>query len=457
MQRFRIVMALPLVALVCNLASSAAMGEAPVSCPSPKAPPRAFSPPCFSGGSPEQAFVSCPQFKGIKGARARPISAWRVGGAGLQMQHKGEDSSSRALLPLLAAGLVSTLFPLLSDPAIAIEAVGSHVEPVASNYAPVQHATAVQLGLAEDGQHLWPVGTRGQLDSASVLLADGGEAEKKNTQVDAEHKVLNEVLDLVDQHFFDLSNEKSVGDSASTHIYNSINWDQVRTEEASKPLKDRKSTYKEASKVLSRLGDKYTRFLPPEDFQKLTKYDSTGVGVLLVQREGGLYVASPPLKGSTAEQEGVLKDDRFISIDGVDVRQGKSPFEGAELLSGMKGTTLEVEIERGGVRIPTVTLERKISVDNPVTSYVVGAKDGCRVGYMRIKEFNGAVKRGVSASLKELRDERVDSYVLDLRGNLGGVLEGSLEIAGLFVDEPKPTQKRTIVYVQDRSGKPCSP
>ena len=52
--------------------------------------------------------------------------------------------------------------------------------------------------------------------------------------------------------------------------------------------------------------------------------------------------------------------------------------------------------------------------------------------------------------VRELKEEGVDSYVLDLRGNLGGVLEGSLEIAGLFVDEPSPTEKRTIVYVKDR-------
>lgn len=130
----------------------------------------------------------------------------------------------------------------------------------------------------------------------------------------------------------------------------------------------------------------------------------------------------------------------------------QSPFEGAELLSGQAGTSAKVDLERGGAKI-SVSLERKISVENPVTTYVVRAKDGCRVGYMKIKEFNGAVKRGVSSAIKELKEEAVDSYVLDLRGNLGGVLEGSLEIAGLFVKELGPAEKRTLVYVQDRSGK----
>jgi hypothetical protein len=34
--------------------------------------------------------------------------------------------------------------------------------------------------------------------------------------------------------------------------------------------------YRQIEKLLSRLGDKYTRFMDPNEFQKLTKYDVTG-------------------------------------------------------------------------------------------------------------------------------------------------------------------------------------
>ena len=202
----------------------------------------------------------------------------------------------------------------------------------------------------------------------------------------------------VDQHFFDLNNQQGTLDSVKTHVYNSISWDQVRGEFEKKPLKDREQSYKEISKLVSRLGDKYTRFLPPKEFVKLTKYDQTGVGLLLVQRGGSLFVSAPPLVGSTAAEAKVLKGDRILSIDGVDTTTGKSPFEGAELLSGVAGTSAKVELERGGSKV-SVSLERKISVENPVTTYVVSAKDGCRVGYMKLKEFNGACKRGISSAV----------------------------------------------------------
>ena len=63
---------------------------------------------------------------------------------------------------------------------------------------------------------------------------------------------------------------------------------------------------------------------------------------------------------------------------------------------------------------------------------------------MKVKEFNGAVKRGVSSALKELKEEGVDSYMLDLRGNLGGVLEGSLEIAGPCMDKSIWSPSRNV-------------
>ena len=46
------------------------------------------------------------------------------------------------------------------------------------------------------------------------------------------------------------------------------------------------TSYNEINGALKKLGDKYTRFVKPEDFAKLTKYDVTGVGVLIVEKEG---------------------------------------------------------------------------------------------------------------------------------------------------------------------------
>lgn len=96
-------------------------------------------------------------------------------------------------------------------------------------------------------------------------------------------------------------------------------------------------------------------------------------------------------------------------------------------------------------------LERRISVANPVTSSIVTAKNGNKVGYMKMTEFNAACKRGIADAVKEMKEEQVDDYVIDLRGNLGGVLDGALQISALFLEEVKG-QKTTLVYVMDKSG-----
>jgi len=283
------------------------------------------------------------------------------------------------------------------------------------------------------------------------------EASADPASVDPEHALLSEAMGLVEDHFLDLNNQNGVADSVSTKTYNGVLWPELKESMDKTKLKDRGATYKKIQNVLSKLGDRYTRFLKPSDFAKLTKYDVTGVGVLLVDKGGSLYVGAPPLAGSAGEAAGIKKGDRVVEIDGVSM-QNKSPFEGTEMLQGVAGSRIKMKLVRpfkpdasNGTPLE-VDMERRITVENPVKSSIVTAKDGRKVGYMKMKEFNAACKRGVAEAVQEFTQAGVSDMVLDLRGNPGGVLEGSLQIATLFMDEPK-TSDRTIVYVMDRNGK----
>eukprot|EP00960_Hanusia_phi_P041499 755024-Hanusia_phi.AAC.1 len=127
--------------------------------------------------------------------------------------------------------------------------------------------------------------------------------EGKNTK-DAEHALLFEAMDVIDKHFIDLSNKDGVAQSSDKHEYNSVAWEGLKRELEEKRLSDRKETYKEIKKMLKKLGDRYTRFVSPADFVKLTKYDATGVGLAVNQDEEGLIIGYPPLAGSTAADAG---------------------------------------------------------------------------------------------------------------------------------------------------------
>jgi hypothetical protein len=164
-----------------------------------------------------------------------------------------------------------------------------------------------------------------QQQAGSTAAVSPNKAAVSPVSKDAEHQFLDEVLNTVEDHFLDLSNEKGVADSSRTKTFNGISWDDVRRQFDSTELQSRDDTYGVIRKLLKRLGDRFTRFMPPQEFAKLTKYDMTGVGVLLMEREGKIYLAAPPLSGSTGAEAGLRKGDQVLSIDGVDMTGRYAP------------------------------------------------------------------------------------------------------------------------------------
>ncbi|KAJ1621906.1 ClpP/crotonase-like domain-containing protein [Pavlovales sp. CCMP2436] len=99
----------------------------------------------------------------------------------------------------------------------------------------------------------------------------------------------------------------------------------------------------------------------------------------------------------------------------------------------------------------SVKLKRAYTVTaSPVLSKVVRVGSGERaldVGYVKLAEFNSVGARQVGDALRSMAERKVGGYVLDLRGNRGGVLEGALEIGGFFMGKGVP-----VVNVIDGFG-----
>ena len=79
-------------------------------------------------------------------------------------------------------------------------------------------------------------------------------------------------------------------------------------------------------------------------------------------------------------------------------------------------------------------------------SRLVVSDDGTKTGYIKLSEFNAQCKRKVKEAITGLRRDGATRLVLDLRGNGGGVLDGALGIAGLFLERP------LVLYVTDANG-----
>ncbi len=186
--------------------------------------------------------------------------------------------------------------------------------------------------------------------------------------------------------------------------------------------------------MVDSLDDPYSVFFPPvenQEFQESIGGEFEGVG-MEVGMEDELLTVIAPLKGTPAEESGIKSGDIIIAIDGV-ATQGKSIDDSISLIRGEKGTKVVVTVLREGeedlmkisivrdvIEIPTLKVEERDDV------FIIS-----------LYNFTGSVKQDFKRALTQFIQSGKDKMVLDLRGNPGGYLDASLDIAGYFLPEGK--------------------
>ncbi|KAL9263857.1 Carboxyl-terminal-processing peptidase 1, chloroplastic-like protein [Drosera capensis] len=203
-------------------------------------------------------------------------------------------------------------------------------------------------------------------------------------------------------------------------------------------------------KMLASLGDPYTRYLSPEEFSKMARYDMTGIGINLreVPDTGGSFkvkVLGLILDGP-AHSAGIRQGDEVLSVNGEDVR-GKSAFEVSSMLQGPNETPVTVEVRHGNCGpVESINVQRKL-VARPPVFYRLEKRDNdaTSVGYVHLKEFNALAKKDLVTAIKRLQDSGASYFILDLRDNFGGLVQAGIEIAKLFLNNGA-----TVIYTVGR-------
>jgi carboxyl-terminal processing protease len=236
----------------------------------------------------------------------------------------------------------------------------------------------------------------------------------------------------------------------------------------------------------------------------------TGVGLqIAVDPKTKDLVVVAPIEGSPADRAGLLSHDRIVKVNGLSL-EGLSLDECANLLRGEIGTEVKLSVVRSdrpktqatlavkAEKIPDsafelksingsnnsdsnsgkskqnqnkaltkssqnpakdpgeqdeslndktfdVTIVRERIEVNPVIAKLNHEK-GHKVGYVRLNQFNGNAAAEMKDAIKKLETQGADRYVLDLRGNPGGLLNAGVEIARMWLS------KGAIVYTADRNG-----
>ena len=189
-------------------------------------------------------------------------------------------------------------------------------------------------------------------------------------------------------------------------------------------------------KMLEKL-DPYTVYLPEEetdDLTFMTTGEYAGIGALIMKKDNQICI-SEPYEGMPAQRNGVRAGDVIIQIDGENV-EGLSVSDVSALLKGTPNTIIKLRLKRPGEKklVEKQFPREKIQV-NPVTySALVGDK----VGYVMLSEFTDRAALEVKKAVNELvKQHQIESVVLDIRNNGGGLIDEAIKIVGYFV--PKGT------------------
>lgn len=185
--------------------------------------------------------------------------------------------------------------------------------------------------------------------------------------------------------------------------------------------------------------DPYTVYMPrseQEDFKTMTTGEFGGIGSYIVQRDGNVYISGPH-KDSPAHKAGLRAGDLIIAIDG-ETMLGKSHTFVSDRLKGTPGTDLTVKVKRPYVadsiiEVPMTRAKIKIA---SVPYYGVEKGD---IGYIALNTYSESTADEVKKAVTGLTaNPAVKALVLDLRGNVGGLVESAVKVVGNFV--PKGTE-----------------
>ena len=230
--------------------------------------------------------------------------------------------------------------------------------------------------------------------------------------------------------------------------FNRLDWQKTRIELLKRNYKNRQEAYVAIRSTLKKLGDPYTRFMDPQQFQSLTNQTSgemSGVGIKLESnpRTQQLVVVEA-IENSPASKAGIKAGDAIVAIDGKSTKN--MTLEGAiSLIRGEIGKSITLKIARDSKSPFDVPLTRaQIEVSSVFSE--VKQEGALKVGYIRLAEFSSHSSEQMQKAIKDLNRQQVNAYVLDMRGNPGGLLQASVEIARMWIDNG------TIVKTVDRKG-----
>ena len=191
--------------------------------------------------------------------------------------------------------------------------------------------------------------------------------------------------------------------------------------------------------------DPHSSFMPPEIFTEMqidTKGEFGGLGIQIGIKNSMLTIIAP-IEDTPADKAGVEAGDKIVKIDG-DSTKDISLHDAVSKLRGPKGTSVTITILREGLDDPKdISIIRDIIKLKSVKSKVIDEQ----IGYVKLTQFQEKTASDLKKALKDLSKKEINSMILDLRNNPGGLLKGAVDVTSQFLPAGK-----LVVYIKGRSG-----
>jgi carboxyl-terminal processing protease len=151
-----------------------------------------------------------------------------------------------------------------------------------------------------------------------------------------------------------------------------------------------------------------------------------------------------PIEGTPAHKAGIKAGDFIIKVN-EETTKDLTLMDAVQKMRGPKGSKVTLTVQRDGVADPLVfTLERDIIKIESVRSKVIENT----IAYVRLTQFQESTGKDLVRTLKKFKEQKLQSTILDLRNNPGGLLTAAVEVSEQFVAPGK-----LIVYIKGRDGR----
>ncbi|MEO6908306.1 MAG: S41 family peptidase [Abditibacteriaceae bacterium] len=230
-------------------------------------------------------------------------------------------------------------------------------------------------------------------------------------------------------------------------------------------------TYGAIRGMLASLGDRFTRFMTPDEYQSFqVNEDGQFVGIGASISTADKYVGDPAahrlatarplivklIDDGPAQKAGLRKDDVLLNVAGHDTANMSLDMVVA-YIRGESGTPLKITVERkmtaddtvgnASYKIFNFSITRKMIEVNPVHLHWLPQN----IAWVQLDEFNKKSDEGMTRALAAVQNGAdgngpAKGLIIDMRNNPGGLLDSVVAIASRFV------LSGPIVFTHERTG-----